>query len=501
MKSAKNLLIPLIVMILLAIGVVVFFALDNIKKKPGGTTGGQTVDLLYISPVEIASVNVFHKTGNIDVRVEKKTDNGGSPVYTYLGSDKGTDGYSQTAMEEFVSALTSFVGCTTLSESGNLSDFGLDDPAFTVTVTKTDGTKAVIRIGNLSPDKSHCYICSGDSTTVYYISAEKYSYALKVSNDFLDSRLIDVEMSDIDSVRFVRKKDSMDLSASCVYDEESDSFSFRFNKPFEIDSSTYFDKLIENICSLEAKEYEDSSSDRLTEYGLSNPEYSVTVRLKSGSAYTMDLSSRHNGYYYGRLNGTGKIFKIESDRIESIESPVLVLISDFVFYDTCDNVVSVECSGPEKKFVLKLDVAKGKAISDSESSVTLDGRNAKVSNASGRSFAAMLYESVFCINIGGVEENAVIPEGSAANTTITVFDRNHSAVIYEFYKRNDTSFYVCKNGQYTKFYVYGRELYNDGGTDTYDYGLWPAYEILTKAITNNINGMYEIPENETASGS
>ena len=137
MKSAKNLLIPLIVMILLAIGVVVFFALDNIKKKPGGTTGGQTVDLLYISPVEIASVNVFHKTENIDVRVEKKTDNGGSPVYTYLGSDKGTDGYSQTAMEEFVSALTSFVGCTTLSESGNLSDFGLDDPAFTVTVTKT----------------------------------------------------------------------------------------------------------------------------------------------------------------------------------------------------------------------------------------------------------------------------------------------------------------------------------------------------------------------------
>ena len=113
----------------------------------------------------------------------------------------------------------------------------------------------------------------------------------------------------------------------------------------------------------------------------------------------------------------------------------------------------------------------------------------------------MLYESVFCINIGGVEENAVIPEGSAANTTITVFDRNHSAVIYEFYKRNDTSFYVCKNGKYTKFYVYGRELYNDGGTDTYDYGLWPAYEILTKAITNNINGMYEIPENETASGS
>ena len=145
---------------------------------------------------------------------------------------------------------------------------------------------------------------------------------------------------------------------------------------------------------------------------------------------------------------------------------------------------------------MKLDVDKGNAISDDRSTVTLDGRNAKVISSTGRSYAAMLYESIFCINIGGIDAGATIGSSAVPVTTITIYDRNHSSVVYAFYKRNDDSYYVCRNGQYTKFYVYGRELYNDGGTNTYDYGLWPAYEILTKAITEQINGVYDIPEKQ-----
>ena len=200
------------------------------------------------------------------------------------------------------------------------------------------------------------------------------------------------------------------------------------------------------------------------------------------------------GFYYGRINGTGKIFKAEVSRLEIIESSVLVLISDYIFYKTCDTVDSVECTGNNKKFVLKLDVKKGKAISDSDSAVSLDGRNAKVTTGSGRSYSAMLYEAIFCINIGGIDESAVIPESAVPDTSIKVYDHSHSAVVYEFYRRNTDSFYVTKNGEYTGFYVFERELYNDGGQDTYSYGIWPAYEILTKAISNGISGVYEIPE-------
>ena len=494
MKSAKNLLIPSIVLILLALTVGVFFIVDRYTKRHPVETTLNTVDLLYINPVDLASVSVFHKESNVTVRIDKKSAANGSDVYSYSGSDKGSDSYSQNEMASFVSELSSFVGCTPVSETATLSEFGLDSPAFTVTVTKLDGTSSVVLIGDLSPDREHCYLCIKGSAAVYMTEVIKYNCAARTANDFLDSRILDVEMSNVESVRFARKKDSIDISASCRYDENADTYTFRFNKPFEIDSSTYFDRLIEILCSLEASEYEDSSAENINRYGLNDPQFSVVIRLKSGQVQSFGFSSLVNGYYYGRLNGSGKIFKVVSGKLESIESPVLVLISEYIFYDTCDNIDSVECSGSGKSFELRLDVGKGKAISDDNSTVTLDGRNAKVNNSNGRSYAAMLYESIFCINIGGVDETDPVTEGVTPVTTIRIFDRNHSSVVYDFYKRSDSTCYVFRNGQYTKFYIFNRELYNDGGSDTYDYGIWPAYEMLTKAITNGINGVYDIPD-------
>ena len=494
MKSAKNLLIPLIVMILLAIGVVAYFVVDRFSKRHPAETTYNLVDLLYISPVEISSVSVLHRDSNADVKIDRSQSANGTDVYTYSGSDKSSNAYSQSEMASFVSTMSSFVSCAVISENANLAEYGLDNPAFTVTVTKTDGSKKVILIGNLNPDGSGCYVCAAGSASVYLSGTDKFNTASKVGNDFIDERLFDAQMKDLESISFYRRKDSIDLSGTCVFDEEKDAASFRFNKPFSIESSSYFDKLIENIVSLSAAGYEDPTNENLSNFGLAIPQFRITLNFKGGKVYTVEFSAAKGGFYYGRINGTGKIFKAESSRLEIIESSVLVLISDYVFYNTCDNVDSVECTGRNSKFVLKLDVKKGNAISDSASSVSLDGRNAKVTTGSGRSYAAMLFESIFCINIGGIDASAVIPESAIPDTTIKVYDHNHSAVVYDFYRRNNDSFYVAKNGEYTGFYVFERELYNDGGQDTYSYGIWPAYEILTKAISNGISGVYEIPE-------
>lgn len=494
MKSAKNLLVPLVIMILLAIGVVVFFVVDrSLKKRPAETSYNQ-VDLLYISPVDIASVSVLHRDGNVNVKVDRSQAADGTVVYGYSGSDKSSENYSQTKMEEFMITMNSFVACEAIAENANLSDYGLDNPVLTVTITKTDGTQKSILMGNLSPDGSKCYVCAAGSSSVYMSKKEKLEIGSRTGNYFLDDRIIDMNFKDIESVKFNRVKDSIELFGTSVYNETTNTVSFRFSQPFEIGSSNYFDKLIENICGLSAADHEDATNENLSKFGVAVPSFRFTLNFKGGKTYTVALSSAKGGFYYGRINGTGKIFKVEAQRLEIIESPVLVLLSDYVFNNSCDELDSVEVSGNKGKFVMKFDVPKDKLITDKESTVTLDGRNARVVNGSGRSYAAMLYESIFCIKIDGVEENAMIPENAVADTTIKVYDRNHSTVVYEFFRRNTETFYVTKNGEYTGFYVLGIELYNDGGTDTYNYGIWPAYEILTKAITNGINGVYEIPD-------
>ena len=494
MKSAKNLLIPSIVMIILALGVGVFFVVDRSFKRHTAETTYNQVDLLYISPVDISSVSVLHRDSSIDVKVDRTLTANGTVIYSYSGSDKGTSKYSLAEMEAFLTTMNSFVSCSAIAENANLSEFGLDNPAFTVTVTKTDGTQKVILIGNQASDGSGCYVCAAGSNSVYLAGSDKFFMASKTGNDFIDDRLFDVEMKDLDTVSFSRRKDSAELSGECVYVESSESYTFNFNKPFAIGSSIYFDKLIDNIINLSVVGYEDATNENLSKFGLAIPQHSITLGFKGGKTYKLEFSNAKNGFYYGRVNGSGKIFRADATKIEIIESPVLKLISEYVFYNTCDEIDSVECSGSGRKFVLKVDVKKNMTISDHDSNVSLDGRNAKVTNGSGRSYAAMLYETIFCIDIGGIEQNANIPETAVADTSIKVYDRNHSAVVYDFYRRNEETFYVKKNGEYTGFYVFKRELYNDGGTDTYNYGIWPAYEILTKAISEGINGVYEIPE-------
>lgn len=494
MKTAKNLLIPAIVMILLVIGVVVFYFVDRgIKDHPASTTVNN-VDLLYINPMDVASVKVLQKDGNNEVRVDKSQSADGTVVYNYNGRDKGLETYSQSEMAAYVSSLNSFVGCTLVSENANLSDYGLDSPEFTVTITKTDGSQKVVYIGKLTPDGENCYVCAQGSNTVYMAGYNKYYVASKNGNDFIDDRLIEVGLKDLESVSFSRKRDSVNLSGKCSYDDSNGSFAVYFNKPYTIDSSEYFNKLIENLCTLSADDYENATNENLSKFGLAIPEVSISLMVKGGKTYSLTFSTAKEGFYYGRLNGMGKIFKVDADRFELLETPLLKLINDYIFHDSCDKIDSVEVTGRDKQFVMKMDVAKDEVISDSKSTVSLDGRNAKVTNSNGRSYAAMLYETIFGIGIGGAEGNAVIPENAVADTSIKVYDRNHSAVVYAFYRRSDDSFYVTKDGKYTGFYVFKRELYNDGGQDTYAYGIWPAYEILTKAITNAMNGVYDIPD-------
>ena len=75
-------------------------------------------------------------------------------------------------------------------------------------------------------------------------------------------------------------------------------------------------------------------------------------------------------------------------------------------------------------------------------------------------------------------------------------DKTYNTTLYEFYTRDSDSYYVYKNGEYMSFYVYSRELFNNGGSDTYSYGCWSAYELLSEAISGNINGIYDIPVEE-----
>ena len=58
MKSTRNLLVPLIILILLVVGTIVYFVVDNTKHGNPDNTTAQYVEVVSVSPSDIDTISV-----------------------------------------------------------------------------------------------------------------------------------------------------------------------------------------------------------------------------------------------------------------------------------------------------------------------------------------------------------------------------------------------------------------------------------------------------------
>ena len=236
------------------------------------------------------------------------------------------------------------------------------------------------------------------------------------------------------------------------------------------------------------------SDNNLSVYGLDDPNFHFILIMNNGDKTELYFSKKINGLYYGYISGTDYYFQVNEYQLNGIELKETVLIDPYVCYCYVKDITSITGTYGDKSFKFELDVPEGKSITSDGVYVTLDGRNAQISDYSGRSYCSILFESIACINIGGIETNASVNTSSGPVVSFAFLDRTYVTTVYDFYTRDSDSFYVFKDGEYTGFYVYSRELFNDGGTDTYSYGCWRAYELLNEAISGNVNGIYDMPK-------
>ena len=310
---------------------------------------------------------------------------------------------------------------------------------------------------------------------------------------FLDSKALNINFYDLKTIHFDRKNDGLSLDAN-VIDTASGISTIEFYKPYNHGASQYFDSMINSILSLEISEYVAVTDNNLASYGLDDPNFHFILTTKSGDTTEIYFSRNISGVYYGYISGSGYYFLVNERQLNGLELKETVLIDPYVCYCYVKDITSITGTYGDKSFKFELDVPEGKSITSDGVYVTLDGRNAQISDYSGRSYCSILFESIACINIGGIETNASVNTASGPVVSFAFLDRTYVTTVYDFYTRDSDSYYVFKDGEYTGFYVYSRELFNDGGTDTYSYGCWRAYELLNEAISGNVNGIYDLPK-------
>ncbi len=516
MKTWKNLAIPVIILLVLIGGLIVYQTFFKDKGKDATeTTATSEANIVQYDSANISSIEVDNKDGtgfSLSSHFETVTATPAATatpavagqatetqtqIWTY--GQKGEDVSKYTfAQSDLVSLVNIFASCeitnTIIKENADLTEYGLDNPASTITYTLANGETHKLTLGNATPSGDNVYCMldnNGEVYTTYLIKLTKCSNQVL---DVLDKQITSITDTDVASVRFVRAEDQVDVTVNGTTvptaDGSSTQFGWEFTKPFPAEASGEFGNLMDAIFALSVTSYAELNPSDFAKYGLDVPEYEFDITMNSGKQEKIILSKDMGGIYYGYATSSPAIFTLSTQSITGLQTPLLTMIEPYLAYEFISDVKKIDATFPEGSFSMEMAVPENKKILDDESTVTVNGQSAKVKNSDDRSYFALLYESTVCINITGFDLTAQPVD--TKDITITIYLNDNTSTIIDLAKKDENTYYAFINGSYYGFLVNRDELYKDNGTNLYDYGTWAAYERMTEALNGQVNGVYDV---------
>lgn len=489
MKVFKKLLIPIIVMAVLVIAVIVW----AVTKTNNDNAEPVSEAVVALSLYEVKEFEVTTVATGESIGFTAEFDENSNQTWSLLGDqDDSTLEVDQDKVTSYVSILCNFMSKDLVAENPtDLAQYGLSPAQYEISLTTKDGTVTKILMGNRLASGSYAYFMVEGDTKVYTVAAIKYSYCEYQLIDFVSSQILDLQYPSISNVRFIRTTDDLDVTATCNFLTEESGATYHFTSPMNVDSSNVFSKMVDNIVQLKVAKFVELSDEEIKLYGLENPAYTFIFTLNDGEQITVQFSDVcENEMYYGKSSTTDQYFMVSNQQVNGFDSPVMSLIDEWVCYEMISEISEISAEYNDQNWTLSIDVPN--SITDPDAKVDLDMRNAMIKTPDGnRTYSAILYESVACISIGGIDFEAT-PDVADSAMTIKIRDKNYTTTTYDFVPRTSDTYYVMRNEEYTSFYINDEEILGYGGTNTYTYGVWPAYWLLNEAIENQSNGTYDI---------
>ena len=239
----------------------------------------------------------------------------------------------QNVVSDLSSQMASLQATKEVIENAeDLSEYGLDTPEITVTITKSDDSIMTLSIGDQLTTGDDYYATVNNGNTVYVVEALVHNTFLKEKNDLM---LIE-ELPSINTELITGVKVTSDQFSNftLTYDEKNkEDYSGSSLYPWYI-SGYYNDnanadlasvnELLTNYTSLAFKEGVDYKKENLDQYGLKTPEDALTVwyREEEGGEVkdlTLYLGSQNEqGDYYVRMEGSNCTYTMASSVISNL---------------------------------------------------------------------------------------------------------------------------------------------------------------------------------------
>ena len=267
-KKSVNLITAVGVLVVLSgayVGVKAYVA----KQEAADTESAEeeNPEIISIASADVKSIKfVIDKK---EVTFEKDGD-------SWVKSDETDFPVDQDKIDTLVSSLNSIKAERTLENVEDASEYELDQPENTITVTTEDGKTTVIQLGMENDSTSQEYIdLNEDSSTVYVVSNSTFSSFEGTLYDFAKSGVFPTVDSSTVSKISVEGKDS----SYVVEKDENNFWNITGDGETEKADSAKATSLASTLSSVAYASYVNynCAEDELSQYGLDKPYAEITV--------------------------------------------------------------------------------------------------------------------------------------------------------------------------------------------------------------------------------
>ncbi len=317
------------------------------------------------------------------------------------------DGYAadeldQTKLQSFVSGALRYTSSTVINDVTDLSEYGLDDPAATVTVSG-GGMTDVIEIGGKSAVENKYFAMHNG--TVFTIQAAQYTKLLSEPSYFTEFTRVAIDPDSISEIRLERAGETIDLYIQDITRLEGNVWYMR--EPYEIMANdTFLDSdVLEQIGGL--------TMSRPAE-ALGDVRATLTVTA-DGTAYVFTVGAVDGGSVYVGYNGG--VYKESASLLAFVDSDVFNYVNKLVSYINILDVSAVTFEYDGVSHTLTIDGDQN------NQTFKADGADTDASEA------RTLYREIIGVSANAMYDGTAAG-GSLLKVTFTGKDGNDTVIDY-----------------------------------------------------------------------
>ena len=405
-NGLKKLVIGGAAVLALAAATAVLLMYDPDKDEQNSAPETSSSDVIYENS---NADTITVKTAERETRFIKSGD-------TWTIEGYGNDELDATKIQSFISGATRYTSDTVINDVSDLSEYGLDSPTVTVTVSG-GGTTDVIEIGGKSAVENKYFAMYNG--TVFTMQAAQYTKLLSEPSYFTEFTRVSIDPDSIQEIKIERADTTIDLYIPEITRLEGNVWYMR--SPYEIMANdTFIDSdLLEQIGGFTMSRPADS---------LGEIRATLTVSTDS-ETYVFTVGAVDGGSVYVGYNGG--IYKESASLFGFIDSDVFNYVNKLVSYVNILDVSEVRFEYDGAEHFLSV------SGSEDDLSFKADGQDVD------KSEAQSVYREII-----GVMANAMYGGDAVGDTLlkVTFVGRDGTDVVMEYKALNEYNAAAFRNG-------------------------------------------------------